>query len=314
MPAAPQVSSSIEQILGYTHLELLNKNPFALIHPDDMEYVKSAFIESLLKPNNPVKAEFRFLKADGEYIRVENIGINFLNEPVKNSIFIDGGREDELGLKLKEPKCEKEIALQETHNRVKNTLQLILSLLKLQADYTNDTLIKNCVMIDHSRIKAISLVCQLLHRSADAKHVNMEEYLYDLATNLFAAYDEYRKNVTIKISAFDINFNVDTAVPFGLIINELVTNSLKRGASDNRPRSIEINLVKYIDDTFMLEYSDSGTGLPTQITRDYFSSFGLHLINILVKQLDGRMDVSTSGGTNYKIGFRGINYQAKINH
>lgn len=315
MSTTLNISSSTEALLGYSHFELLSKNPFDLIHPDDLESVKSAFIESLLKPSNPVKTEYRFKKANGEYIQMETIGINFPCEPGEKSITINPGKplnQNDYSVKLRKSLCEKETALQETHSRVKNTLQLILSLLKLQADYTSDLTIKNCVMMDYSRIKAISLICQLLHRSADQKHINIEEYLYDLATNLLATYDDHRENVSIKISTSNIYFNAETAVPFGLIINEMITASMNRGTRYNSPRGIKIKLTKNIDDSYRLEYTDSGKGLPTIGSGDHFSAFGIHLINLLVKRLDGVIDVITAGSKIYKIGFRGINNQTKL--
>lgn len=299
------ISSSIESIIGYTHAELLNQNPLDLIHPDDIEGVKSAFMESLLKPNNPVKAHFRFRKANGDYIWLETVGLNFLSEGSENdteNIEMDKGCVNEKN---------DNNTHDEVHRKVSGTLQLILSLLKLQSNFTYDSTIKKQILFEHARIKAISLICNLSYRSADKSRINMEEYLYDLATNLFVAFDSSKRNTSIKISAFDINFNLDTAVPFGLIVNELLLNSFKRKVF--RERVIDIKLYKSFNDTFTLEYSDSSMGYGAQVSGSDFSAFEMRLIDILAKQIDGRIFLNTIEGLVFKIGFRCINQPVKLN-
>lgn len=291
------ISSTIESIIGYSHAELLNKNPLDLIHPEDIDTVKSAFLESLFKPNNPIKTQFRFKKANGEYILLDTIGLNFFNENSGNDLFRNPDNTEinygcgELSDDIFNQKNE---TLNEIHRKVTGTLQLILSLLKLQANYTFNNSIRKHILSEHSRIKAISLVCNLLHRSADKSKINMEEYLYDLATNLFVTFENSKKHTSVKISAFDVSFNVETAVPFGLIVNELLLNSLDKKVNHNRV--VEIKLYKSFNDTYTFEYLDSGLGYNHGINNSDFKAFEMKLIDILVKQLEGRMYINTLEG------------------
>lgn len=140
----------------------------------------------------------------------------------------------------------------------------------------------------------------------------MEEYLLSISSQLLTTYSDQRDNVNIKVNSNDITFTIETAVPFGLLVNELVTNSLKHGFPNGKKGTIIVNLNRLENDTFELNYFDDGIGIPLTVINGHVVSFGMHLIEMLVSQLEGSIELVPSNGTNYKINFRGSNYQTRL--
>ena len=202
--------------------------------------------------------------------------------------------------------------LKEIHHRVKNNLQIVISLLNLQSNSVDDLKLKNQLQISQNRVRSMALIHQLLYRSADLSGINMGEYLLSLSSQLLASYTDMRDFVSVKINANDILFSIETAVPFGLMVNELMTNSMKHGFPNGRKGHIEITLKKTGTDTFELNYFDNGIGIPITVVNGHALSFGMYLIEMLVSQLEGNIVLVPSKGANYKINFRGSNYQSRF--
>ena len=208
---------------------------------------------------------------------------------------------------------DKEAALREIHHRVKNNLQIVSSLLNLQASASGDPRLKSQLLVTQNRVKSIALIHHLLYRDGNSSSINVEEYLYSLSSQLLASYGETGGRIKVKISAPSVFFTIEAAVPFGLLLNELITNSLKHAFPWERNGEIHITLSKQDEGIFELIYFDDGTGIPLSIVSGHVGTFGLNLVETLVKQLEGTIKHVTSQGTKYKINFRGINYQARFN-
>lgn len=208
---------------------------------------------------------------------------------------------------------EKELLLQEIHHRVKNNLQIIVSLLKLQSRYIHDKRDLDILNKSRARVETMSLIHEKLYRSNDLSNINLQSYIKDLSNNLLKAYGISQSEVTINIKIDDIQIGIDTAIPCGLIINELVSNSLKHAFRIHQQGIIDIEFSR-LDDKFIMNYGDNGIGLTNESDINTGETLGMQLVNTLVKQLDGclKMD-SSKHGLKYNILLNELKYSERLN-
>ncbi|MGE5604818.1 MAG: sensor histidine kinase [Bacteroidota bacterium] len=209
---------------------------------------------------------------------------------------------------IKESLQEKEALLTEIHHRVKNNLQIIQSMLNLQMPYIKDEQAIELFKESKNRIYLMALIHEKLYRSESLAKIDLPEYIRSLVRNLFLTYGVSEINVKTKIFIEDVTLNVDTIIPCALIINELVSNSLKhafQGLSGQVKGSgeIEINLRQDMDSQFILTVSDNGIGMPNNFELQNCQSLGLKLVNVLVRQLSGEIVLNTNGKTEFTITF-----------
>jgi two-component sensor histidine kinase/DNA-binding response OmpR family regulator len=211
---------------------------------------------------------------------------------------------------------EKEVLLKEIHHRVKNNLQIISSLLNLQTDYVDDAQTSKALQDSQHRIRSMALIHEKLYRSRDLAHVDLVEYIQNLTAYLFRVYDANAEAVTLIVKGKDVFLDIDTAVPCGLIVNELISNSLKHAFPTGRDKpagqtgQIRIEL-RQNDRQLTVMVSDNGVGLPPDFDFRHTSSLGLQLVNMLVAQLDGTIELDRrhpglpgrAGGTTFIITF-----------
>lgn len=216
--------------------------------------------------------------------------------------------EDQVKKSLK----EKEVLLKEIHHRVKNNLQIISSLLDLQEAYVKeDPIAVNVLRESQNRVKAMAAVYEKLYLSKDLNKINFYNYIQSLLQGLF--YSDLRKEGQIGqiVEVEDIMLNIETAVPCGLIISELVSNSLKHAFPEGRKGLIHVSL-KALKDKYELRISDDGIGFPENINFKKTDTLGLKLVNNLVKQLEGKINMSRNHGTEFKIIFKELLYKKRI--
>lgn len=198
-------------------------------------------------------------------------------------------------------KEEKEVMIKEIHHRVKNNLQIISSLINLQANSVEDRSVQRMFREVQNRIVSMSLLHEQLYKAPDLAHVNVKEYLEVLLNNLFAIYADQRSiqlNLKIGVSSF----GVDTLIPMGLLINEIVTNALKYAFEGRDQGTITVDLQPLEqNDGCVLKIADDGIGMPEDQFNAYSTSLGMELIQTFVSQLDGEVEVDTSNGTSYHI-------------
>ena len=197
---------------------------------------------------------------------------------------------------------EKEVLLQEIHHRVKNNLQVISSLLYLQAKNIQYEEAPLMFQDSQSRVRAMALVHEKLYQSQDQARVDFAEYLRSLANHLFRSYGVNTNVISLKVSVDDVFLGVDIAIPCGLILNELVSNSLKHAFPDGRAGEICIEL-RVADGQLTLMVSDNGVGFSDDLDFRDTGSLGLQLVNTLVNQLEGTIELERSSGTAFKITF-----------
>ncbi len=209
---------------------------------------------------------------------------------------------------------EKELLLKEIHHRVKNNLQIIVSLLKLQSKFVYDPRDLDIFNKSRSRVETMSLIHEKLYKSKDISQIDIGNYLRDLVSHLLQAYSVNSAKIEFKINAENILMSIDTAIPCGLIVNELINNILKHAFPDGYTGKIELNLWRS-DENVVLEISDNGIGIPEAFDLDKSDSLGMRLIDTLVKQLDGIIEVNSlngSNGTKFVIEFKEIKYKERI--
>ena len=212
--------------------------------------------------------------------------------------------------KIKASLEEKELLLRELHHRVKNNLQIILSLINLQSNGIKDQEDLEIFRESQSRVKSMAIIHEKLYQSADFASINFEEYIQSLVSYLISYYSKDFIDMEIDVEN-GLVLNMDTAVPCGLIINELVTNSLKHAFIDGNSGKIHINLHSDYG-CFTLIVGDDGIGIPSELDVKNPQKLGLQLVNSLTDQLEGKIEFDGSNGTEFKINFKEIVYKERI--
>ncbi len=206
---------------------------------------------------------------------------------------------------------EKDLLLREIHHRVKNNLQIISSLLNLQSRYIDDDDALDVFTESQNRVKSMAIIHEKLYKSKSMSKIDFGEYITDLTDSLFYNYrvDPLRIHLNKKMDK--IFFDVDTAIPCGLIINELITNCLKHAFPDGNQGEIGIEIFKNVD-SYVLNISDDGPGFPDDIDFRNTESLGMQLVNNLVNQLDGTIELNGTNGTLFNIVFKELQYKKRV--
>ncbi|WP_339657479.1 histidine kinase dimerization/phosphoacceptor domain -containing protein [uncultured Maribacter sp.] len=202
---------------------------------------------------------------------------------------------------LQNKNAEKEFLLKEIHHRVKNNLEIVSSLLSLQAARIVDPKILDAMEQSQQRVHSMGMIHQKLYLGEKLATVEMKDYFIDLTDYIIHSYGK-NDLVTVNLEMNELELDVDMAISIGLIVNELITNSLKYAFPDDRKGSIHLAL-KEKADLFVLEVSDNGIGIASDKLVDG-TGFGTHLVDLLVKQLDGKMILVTDQGTSVCIQFQ----------
>ena len=177
------------------------------------------------------------------------------------------------------------------------------SLLNLQSRCIEDQSVLELFQESQNRVRSMALIHEKLYRSQDLARINFAEYIRNLATHLVRSYRANSGPVSLKVDANDVSLSIDAAVPCGLIINELVSNSLKYAFKDGREGEIRIELRSDRDRQVTLIVADNGVGFPKDLDFRYTESLGMQLVNTLTNQLDGTVELHSNGGTEFKITF-----------
>ncbi len=204
--------------------------------------------------------------------------------------------------KVKASLKEKEVLLREIHHRVKNNLQIICSLLSLQARYIKDGRDTEMLKESQDRIRSMALTHEKLYQSENLANIDSREYITDLVYSLFQSYD-MTEEITLTMDVEDVSLGIDAAVPCGLIINELVSNALKYAFPDRKGEMTV--LFHAVGGVYELVVKDDGVGMPEDIDFRNTNTLGLRLVTLLAEgQLDGRVRLFRNGGTEFHITFR----------
>jgi len=287
-----------EEILGKTAYELFPRKEMADISWEKDEEVFKTGVENTNTETNTYAPGITLTVLARKTLYTDNAGNKFL---VGITVDITDRKlaEDKLIASLH----EKEVLIKEVHHRVKNNLQVISSLLNLQGRQTEDEETREAFRDCRNRIRSMALVHEKLYGSKELARIDLADYVRNLTSYLSASYG-IEKRVRLRLDLEDAAIGIDKAIPFGLIINELVTNCIKHAFPDGRTGEIRIDLHP-CEGKLKLVLSDNGIGLSKKIDDPSTKSLGLNLVQTLVKQLKGTIDVqsSSNGGTKFILAF-----------
>jgi two-component system sensor kinase len=305
-------SPSYCEVLGRTEESILGNNFLPLVHQEDQKKTHRA-LEKLHRPPYVVFLEHRLLTMNGwRWIAWADKAI--MDDEGELEAFVGVGRditerklaEDRIMKSLK----EKELLLREVHHRVKNNLQIISTLLSLQSSQIEEEQVIDLYRQSQNRILSIALIHENLYQSEDLTNINFANYVKNLVDDLFHSYGVNSENIHIKLNIKDIIMGIETAIPCGLIINELISNTLKHAFPEGKGE-IDVELSEKNAGKYLLKVKDSGKAFPKGFDIDKTDTLGMKLISSLVSQLDGEM-VLDKDNKEFKIEFEELKYKERI--
>ncbi|HBB31308.1 MAG TPA: hypothetical protein DDZ80_21915 [Cyanobacteria bacterium UBA8803] len=325
-----QVNPAYYEMLGYSASEIASLTFDDITHPDDL-WKDWYYIQQIEQGHiDDFCMEKRYLKKNGEVVWA-NLTVTVLRDREGKPGFCLAMTEDiterqQQAEKITTSLLEKETLLKEIHHRVKNNLQIISSLLRLQARQIRDQNILELFQESQNRVQAMALIHEKLYQSDNLAQIDFQGYIQTLASNLYRSYGTNRDDVNLKIDVAPVSLAIDTAIPCGLIINELVSNALKYAFPDRRSGEIGIMLyqkgesarhqervppilypsippVHINQEQFILAIGDNGVGLPIDLDFPNTNSLGLQLVCRLTKQLRGSIELHRNQGTEFQITF-----------
>jgi PAS domain S-box-containing protein len=302
------VSENITQQLGYEIWQYLKDPHFWVdhIHPEDLSQVLNQVTQ--LFTDGELTCEYRFLHQDGQYRWLRD-SMKLSRDRQGQPLEIIGSVVDITERKWAEDQIrtsltEKEVMLKEIHHRVKNNLQVISSLLKLQAGYLKDQRILEIFKESQNRVRAMALIHEKLYQSEDLAKTDFGEYIRSLINDLFRSYSVNSRLIRLELRVEEVRLNIDTAIPCGLMINELVSNSLKHAFPTGQAGIIRVDLRAQPDDNrYRLVVHDNGIGFPEDLDFRHTASLGLQLVYNLTNQLQGTIDLNRQPGSTFTITF-----------
>lgn len=199
----------------------------------------------------------------------------------------------------------KETMLREIHHRVKNSLQVISSLLGLQASYFRDEKSRNILQESQNRVRIMAHIHTMLYQTGDLARVDFGEFIKDLIGHLQQSYGNDGAPIKFHTDISDISLTIEKSIPCGLIINELLSNVLKHAFPEGRGGGVHIRAVTE-GDRIVLTVQDDGIGFPAAVDFRNPQSLGLELVNLLVGQINGTIDMQGERGTGFRIAFPSI--------
>ncbi len=304
------------KVMGYnSQQEMIGLDTKKLVFEKDINLYSFLF-EKILEEEIPF-SEYRIKKKNGETVDVEAkpILVDFENKKSLQISFIDISdkrkyEEAEELVKsterfnqiLKSQLKEKEILLKEVHHRVKNNLQVVSSILSLQSTYIDDEKTRSLLSESQNRIRSMALIHEKLYTTKDFSKISFSNYINNLAENIVGSYAQKEQNVELLFDTEELYLNLDEAIPCGLILNELISNCLKYAFKGRKEGAIKVQL-KEEKNEICLSIIDNGVGFPEQLNFRETESLGLQLVNTLVEQLEGNINLINGKGTEFNIRF-----------
>jgi PAS domain S-box-containing protein len=234
---------------------------------------------------------FRFPFADGDGRRL------------LGGVSVDIGEQVRTQKALSSALAAKELLLKEVHHRVKNNLQIISSLLSMQAQSLQDVAAGRSLQDSQERVQCMALIHERLNRDGEPDRLDFREYAATLARDLFYSYGVNSERIRLRFELEPVSLGLNQAIPCGLILNELLTNSLKHAFPNERVGEILVKLTLGEDESVVLTAADDGVGLPAEFDWKESQSLGLRIMNILGRQLDGTVQREVGSGTVFSLVF-----------
>ncbi|MDD4248998.1 MAG: PAS domain-containing protein, partial [Methanosarcina sp.] len=319
---------ALEEITGYTEEEFLSGTiPWPLLTaPEDRHLIYEDAVKIRTIPNTLIEREYRIKNKNGKLHWICELLQNISDSSGK-PLFVQGSVYDITERKEAEEALARidEIRKKEIHHRIKNNLQVISSLLELQADQFSEEKVVEAFRESQNRVASMAIIHEELYRAGDTETLDFSAYLGKLTSDILRSYTVRKEDVKLKLEVDEVFLGMDTAIPLGIIINELVSNALKHAFPTGRKGEIQISLFRkelsenknigkltnnndkgsLINRSYLykLVVSDNGLGFPENVDFRNTDSLGLQLVNTLVEQLEGTIKMDKKRGTAFRISF-----------
>ena len=302
------VNKSAIEMLGFDPLQN-HKKIHEIIHhsyPDGKKYPENdcPIHKALVTKSECVRDNEVFWKPDGTYFPVEYSSNPIIEKgEVKGGVvtFTDITKRKKSEKMIEDSLKEKDVLLREIHHRVKNNMQIISSLLNLQSSYFQDSEAVNVFKESQNRIRSMALIHEKLYQTGNLAGVKLGDYVQDLATHLMSSYSLDSNKIKLITDIENVSLGIDTAISLGLIVNELLSNAFKYAFPYDASGEIRLSYKPSDENNSILIISDNGIGFPENIDFKQTESLGLQLVNTLVEQLEGNIELFRNGGTEFKI-------------
>ncbi|MGV0975662.1 MAG: sensor histidine kinase [Azonexus sp.] len=304
------VNAQTEQMFDYGRAALIGQSVEMLVPArfriNHSHFRSEFFVDPQPRPMG-VGRDLAGCRADGSEFPIE-IGLNPINTEAGVMVLasiIDITERRRAQQRLEDALLEKTVLLNEVHHRVKNNLQVITSLLNLQADYAADPRLRTILAESCGRVKAMALTHQLLYERKDFSRLDLGDYLERLVHSIRATYHAKGDRISLRLAlpAGGLNLDLERTIPCGLLVNELTTNAFKHAFPGERRGEILIELSEADDDQVRFSVVDNGIGLPLGAELAGGTSLGLQLVHLFVEQLHGELLIERQGGTRFCVRF-----------
>lgn len=306
------ISPQAEDILGYPVEQWTDMNFWAgIIHPDDREMAVSYCMGEVEKCKDHV-LEYRILSRDGHVVWLRDIVKVIADDKGARKligIMLDITEQKLSEARLESSLKEKEVLLREVHHRVKNNMAVINAMSNLQANYLVDPEAIRALRDNQGRIRSMALVHEQLYESENFMNISVDRYVRKLASNFLAAYTMAKREI-IEFDVGEFSLNLDTLIPCGLIINELLTNAIKYAFDDYMDARIMIKFQKMESGEVMLSISDNGKGLAGDLDIMTSKTLGFRLVRTLCDQIGATVNVESRKGTTVSLRFMEMEHKA----
>jgi PAS domain S-box-containing protein len=296
-----QVNPAFQKILGFTREELLAEPFLTFIHPDDVEPTKRE-VQKIRSGEDSMDFRNRYRGKDGRYhwmqwrVIPDHAGLFYATAR-------DITRDLEAASAMQASFKERGVLLQEVHHRVKNNLQIIVSMINMQTRKLRAGVARDALAECGSRVQAIGLIHSTLYQANDFARIPFRDYVVTLVDNIFHASAKDSTTIARDVDIAPVLLTVKKAIPCGLIINELVTNAIKHAFPGDRRGNVRVCLVERDDGLLSLCVADDGVGLGEHFEMESAQSMGMTLMATLVDQLKGRLSITRAPGACFEIIF-----------
>jgi PAS domain S-box-containing protein len=278
------------------------------VHPEDRDGAVAA-VRYAFETDGPAEGEWRVVWPDGNVhwmLGRFHVARDHDGKPLRlTGVNIDISARKQAETELKAALHEKEVLLKEIHHRVKNNMQVISSLVDLQAGQLQDKAVRTALQDVTHRVRSMALVHEKLYQSTDMARIDFAEYVQSLLTYLWRSYGAAASRIQLVSNLNPLALPIHAAVPCGLIINELTTNALKHAFCGRDGGEVHVSL--QAGERVCIRIQDNGNGLPAELDWRQTKSLGLRLVQILARQLSATVEVSSGEGTEFSVSFGGTN-------
>lgn len=280
-----------------------------VVHPEDRDLILNALMQ-MARGEQPPQQEFRRNPEHGPlryFSPTYRVEYDAEGRPAKFiGTLLDITERKNAEMLIAASLQEKEVLLKEIHHRVKNNLQVITSLLRLQADGLTDPHIRELLTDNQRRVRSMALIHEQLYQAQDLAHINFGDYVTRLVNYLWRLYAPTQPNLEAQVRIEGVTLEVEQAMPLGLIVNELVSNSMRHAfpaETTHGPQTLWVSAVRETDGFLHVEVGDTGVGLPESFDIEQTTSMGLQLVQAFVLQLRGQLQIHNHPGTQFKMTF-----------